>query len=53
MWLSAEITRVPAGQAFVAAWGLRWGESGMPTISGISRTKPSAMAVSLCARIFF
>jgi hypothetical protein len=43
MWLSAEMITVPSGQAFVPAWGVRRGESGTPTISGISSTKPSGM----------
>jgi hypothetical protein len=48
MWLSAETMIVPSGQGFVAACGLRAGDSGTPTISGISRTKPSITSSLVC-----
>ncbi len=49
MWLSAEMITVPSGQALVAACGLRSGESAIPTISGISSTKPSSAIFSSSA----
>ena len=46
MWLSAETMTVPSGHGPVAACGARCGESAIPTISGISRTKASWLASS-------